>query len=303
MEPRRLLTFRAVAQRRSFSQAARELALSQPSVSQQVAALERELGTRLLDRRPGGLKLTHAGAVLLEHADAVAERLELAAAQLAEIAGSERTTLRLGTFPTALASLVPAAIARLEGARVIVEEGAAQALPERVRSGDLHLVVTFQDAAEPRREHAGLERRDLMRETFRVALAPGHPLAERDAVALADLAGEGWTAPSADGIIVRTCRAAGFEPRIASITRDQLAIRALVERGLAVTLVPALLADAFQDVPLRPLADATPERDVYALLPPGGRHPLAGAALAALEAAVAERPVPAALIAPANGGH
>ena len=292
MEPRRLLTFRAVARRRSFSQAARELALSQPSVSQQVAALERELGTRLLDRRPGGLKLTQAGAVLLEHADAIAERLELAGAQLAEIARSERTTLRLGTFPTALASLVPAAIARLEGARVIVEEGASQALPERVRSGELHLAVAFQDAAEPRREHAGLERRDLMRETFRVALAPGHPLAERETVALADLAGEGWTAPSADGIIVRTCRAAGFEPRIASITRDQLAIRALVERGLAVTLVPALLADAFHDVPLRPLADATPERDVYALLPPGGRHPLAGVALEALEAAVAERPPP-----------
>ena len=294
MEPRRLLTFRAVAHRRSFSQAARELALSQPSVSQQVAALERELGTRLLDRRPGGLKLTGAGSVLLEHADAVAERLDLAAAQLAEIAGSERTTLRLGTFPTALASLVPVAIARLEGARVIIEEGASQTLPERVRSGHLHLAVTFQDAAEPRREHAGLERRDLMRETFRVALAPGHPLAERDVVALADLAGEGWTAPSADGIIVRSCRAAGFEPRIASITRDQLAIRALVERGLAVTLVPALLADAFHGVPLRPLADATPERDVYALLPPGGRHPLAAAALEALEAAVAERPGPAA---------
>ena len=104
MDPRRLLTYRAVAHRRSFSQAARDLALTQPSVSQQVAALERELGTRLLDRRPGGLKLTPAGAVLLEHADAVAERLELAGAQLAEIAGSERTTLRLGTFPTALAT-------------------------------------------------------------------------------------------------------------------------------------------------------------------------------------------------------
>ena len=115
MEPRRLLTFRAVAHRRSFSQAARELALSQPSVSQQVAALERELGTRLLDRRPGGLKLTHAGAVLLEHADAVAERLDLAAAQLAEIAGSERTTLRLGrSRPRSRASCRP----RSRGSRV-----------------------------------------------------------------------------------------------------------------------------------------------------------------------------------------
>ena len=75
---------------------------------------------------------------------------------------------------------------------------------------------------------------------------------------------------------MRACRAAGFEPRLASITRDQLAIRALVARGLAVTLVPSLLADVFRDLPLRPLAGASPERDVYALLPPGGRHPLAG---------------------------
>ena len=111
MDPKRLLTVRAVARRRSFSQAARELSLSQPSVSQQVAALERELGARLLERRPGGLRLTRPGAVLLEHADAIAERLGLATAQLAEIAGAERTTLRLGAFPTALASLVPAAVA------------------------------------------------------------------------------------------------------------------------------------------------------------------------------------------------
>jgi DNA-binding transcriptional LysR family regulator len=282
MDPRRLLTYRAVARLRSFSQAARELALTQPSVSQQVAALERELGTRLLDRRPGGLKLTHAGAVLLEHADAVAERLELAQTQLAEIAREARTTLRLGAFPTALASLVPAAVARLGGARVIVEEDSAAALRERVRSGELHLVLTFQDAARPREEPAGLERRDLMREAFRVALAPGHPLAKREKVVLAELADAEWTAPSPDGIIVRSCRAAGFEPRMTAITRDQLAIRALVERGLAVTLVPALLAGAFAGVPLRPLADVNPERDVFALLPPGGRHPLAEPALEAL---------------------
>jgi DNA-binding transcriptional LysR family regulator len=286
MDARRLLTFRAVAHLRSFSQAARELSLSQPSVSQQVAALERELGARLLDRRPGGLRLTRAGSVLLEHADAIAERLGLADAQLAEIAGSERTTLRIGAFPTALASLVPAAVAQLEGARVIVEEGPSERLGERVRSGDLHLAVTFQDAAEPRREHPGLERRDLLREEFLIVLAHSHPLADRDAVGLAELAGDGWTAPSADGIIVRSCRAAGFEPRLTSITRDQLAIRALVARGLAVTLVPSLLAEAFRDLPLRPLAGGSPRRDVYLLLPPGGRHPLTGAAVAALAAAV-----------------
>ena len=171
---------------------------------------------------------------------------------------------------------------------MIVEEGASGALAERVRSGDLHLAVTFQDAAKARREHAGLERRDLLREKFLVALPPDHPLAGGGAVELSELAGEDWTAPSAGGIVVRACRAAGFEPRLSSITRDQLAIRALVMRGLAVALVPSMLAEAFRDrdVALRPLARASPERDVYALLPPGGRHPLAGAAFAALAAAL-----------------
>src|SRR5215208_5170449 len=134
MDARRLLTFRAVARERSFSRAARSLALSQPSVSQQVAA----------------------------------------------IAGAERSTLLLGAFPTALASLVPRAVARLAarspGARIVVEEGTTDVLTERVRSGALHLAVTFQDAAAPPRAPADLERRHLLRESFLVALAPDHRL-------------------------------------------------------------------------------------------------------------------------------
>ena len=286
MDPKRVLTFRAVAHQRSFTRAARELALSQPSVSHQVAALEHEIGARLLDRRPGGLELTPAGTLLLEHADAIAVRFDLAALQLAEIADDERTLLRIGAFPTALAGLVPSAVARLRarhpGARVTVDEGAADELPARVRSGELHVAVGSQDAALPRRDYEGIERRDLLREPFLVALAPEHELARQDAVRLSDLADEDWTAAYTDGLIVRACRAAGFEPRLVSLTRDQLAIRALITRGLAVTLAPRLLADAFTGTALRPIADEGPERDVYALLPPGSRHPLAHPMLAAL---------------------
>src|SRR3954465_6402743 len=142
MDPRRLLTFRAVARERSFSAAARELALTQPAVSQQVAALERELGAKLLVREPGGVTPTHAGSVLLEHADAVAERLELARAPLAGIAGEPRLRVRIGAFPSALAAMVPRAVARLRervpGAEATVEEGGTEALAERVRRGRLH---------------------------------------------------------------------------------------------------------------------------------------------------------------------
>jgi DNA-binding transcriptional LysR family regulator len=299
MDPRRVLTFRAVAHERSFSRAARVLSLTQPAVSQQVAGLEAEIGTRLLDRQPGGLRLTPAGEVLLAHADAVAERLELAGIQLAELAQAARTRLRIGAFPTALAGLVPAAVARVRaaapGAEVLVAEGTTDDLAERVRRGGLHLAVSFQDAARPRRTHEGLVRRDLMREDFLVALAPEHPLAARPSVRIADLADENWTAPSTDGMVVRACREAGFEPRLVSLTRDQLAIRALVRRGLAVTLAPGLLAEAFVGVALRTIAGtAAPHRDVYVLQPEGGRHPLAAAAVAALEETAAELASPGA---------
>src|SRR5215218_10187829 len=130
LEPRRLLTFREVAHRGSFSRAAEALALTQPAVSQQVAALERQLGIRLLDRGPGGPAPTEAGAVLLDHADAIAERLAQADAQLAELVTAERELLRVGAFPSALGSIVPTAIARLHAERPDLQieavEGSAQ---------------------------------------------------------------------------------------------------------------------------------------------------------------------------------
>jgi DNA-binding transcriptional LysR family regulator len=121
-----------------------------------------------------------------------------------------------------------------------------------------------------------------------VALAPDHRLADRSEVRIADLSEDDWTAALTDGLIVSACRAAGFEPNLVSITRDQLAIRALIARGLAVTLAPQLLAEAFRDLALRPIAGKGPARDVYALLPPGGRHPLVAPTLEALDATAAE---------------
>src|SRR3954451_6247141 len=241
MDSRRVLTFRAVAHERSFSRAARTLALSQPSVSNQVAALEREIGARLLEREPGGLRLTREGEILLEHADAIAERFQLASEQLAAAAQGQRARLRIGAFPTALGAFVPDAIARVRKeyphAKVTVDEGTND-LAARIRSGELHLAVGFQDAAEPRDTPSGVERRDLLREHFRVALAPDHPMAGRPQIRLADLRDEDWTAAVPDGLIVRACRHAGFEPNLVSLTHDQLAIRALVRCDLAVTSSP-----------------------------------------------------------------
>src|SRR4051812_7357690 len=114
MDPRRVLTFRAVARERSFSRAARALALSQPSVSNQVGALERELGARLLERGRGGLARTPGGEFLLEPAAASAERRQLADTQIAAAAQGRRPRLGMGPSPPALAGLVPAALERVQ---------------------------------------------------------------------------------------------------------------------------------------------------------------------------------------------
>jgi DNA-binding transcriptional LysR family regulator len=282
LDPRRVLTFREVAHLGSFSRAADALNLTQPAVSQQVAALERQLGARLLDRGPGGLTLTPAGELLLEHADVVSDRLELASGQLDELVAERAHHLRVGAFPSALATRVPRALARLrDGVKADVAEGTMESLAEDVSSGELHVAVCFQDHAQPRREPEGTERVDLEEEPFCAMLPLGHPLAGKPDLRLADLAGETWVAPSRSGLIVRACEQAGFTPVIRYVSRDPLANRGLVAAGLAVSITPAQLAVEFHGIAVEPVGDG-PSRDVYALLPAAGATPLAQAFVAAL---------------------
>lgn len=281
LDPRRLLTFRAVARAGSFSAAARELSLTQPAVSQQVAALERELGARLLVRGPGGLTLTDAGAVALEHGEALAERLALADAQLAEL-GDDEGALRVGAFPSALATLVPAAIAALVPRRVEAGEGTTDELAVGVADGSLHVAICFQDADDPPREHPGLRRHELLEEPFVALVGPGHRLADRRTLRVRELADDPWTAPSARGILHAACVAAGFEPDLRFITRDVLAIRAVIAADLAVTLTPRLIAGHLDGVHAIPLRDDPPRRALYALTPRTGTTAAARDFLSAL---------------------
>ena len=293
MDPKRILTFRAVAQERSFSRAAKQLWISQPSVSQQVALLEREIGTKLIDRGAGGFRLTEAGETLLVHADAIADRLELATTQLGELQHELRAELQLGAFPTALAAFVPSAVMLLRqrepGLRVRVEEVTPSNLASRFSRGNLHIAVSYQDTTQARRELDGAERVDLLQDTFWLALPTRHRLAGGSSpLALEALADEDWIVPSADGFVVKACRAAKFEPRIVSVTADPLAMRGLVAQGLAIAMIPSLLSQAYAGIALRPLAGPVPTRDVFALLPPGGRHPLAHEVVKALLDTAAE---------------
>jgi DNA-binding transcriptional LysR family regulator len=294
LDPRRLLTFREVARQGSFSRAADALALSQPAVSQQVSALERELGATLLVRGRTGTVVTPAGELLLAHADALAARLELADAQMDELAAGERATLRVGSVPSALATIVPAAAVALRAREpdldIAIEEGTIDELEAAVQNGSLHVAVCWQDARADRRELEGLRRTDLAEEPMVAVLADDHRLASRRQIALDELADEPWMAPESEGLFVEACRAAGFEPNIAILTRDPLAARAIAAAGLAISLTPRLLAGL--DLPgivTRPLRGIAPRRALYAIAPAQGAHPLAREFTDELAAALSPR--------------
>jgi DNA-binding transcriptional LysR family regulator len=281
------MTFRAVAHARSFSRAAEQMSLTQPSVSHQIALLETEIGVRLLDRGRGGLRLTEAGAVLLEHADHVAWRLELADAQLASLAGQRREHIRLGAFPTALASFVPSAVARLRLAhddlRVRLGEVTPSKLEARLLGGDFDVAISYQDATTERREIRGAERIDLMPDTFLIGLPPEHRLAGPTApISVKELAEDDWILASTEGFLVQACREAGFDPRVVAITSEPLATRGLILRGIGVGWVPSLLVGDYDGVAIRPVKERIRRRDIYALLPPGDRHPRARQVIDAL---------------------
>src|SRR4051812_23049264 len=290
LDPRRLLTFRAVAREGSFSRAAAALHRSQPAVSHQVAALERELGTALLVRGRTGAAPTPAGELLLLHADALAARLDLAGTQMDALAAESRRRLRVGGFPTALATIVPAAAAALRAVEpdldVSVAEGTVAELADGVRAGRLDAAVGWHDAAAAPEGDDGLRLVELATEPFEAVLPAAHRLADRKRIALRDLADETWMAPERDGMLVRACREAGFEPRIAIVTRDPLAARAIAAAGLAVSLTPRLMARvALPGIVTVPLRGPAPRRALHALLPPAGAHPLAGALVDELRAA------------------
>src|SRR3954452_19350969 len=111
LDVKRLRVLREVASQGSFSAAADALSYTQSAVSQQIAALEREAGTTLVERRARGVHLTQAGRALVVHADAILARLSAAERELESIAGLHGGHLRLVAFPSAAASLMPVAIA------------------------------------------------------------------------------------------------------------------------------------------------------------------------------------------------
>jgi DNA-binding transcriptional LysR family regulator len=297
---RLLSVFREVATRGSFSEAAVALSFTQPAISQQIARLERQLGTRLLIRDARGVTVTPAGEVLLRHAEAVMEQLRQAEAEVQAVAGVARPRLRVGAFPSAAASIMPPALAALRAAHPAAEVSmrvieAPEAL-DALRTGELDVAMVLDSELTPLDLAAGIEAVPVLVDPLLVALPYSHRLAGRSSVSLADLRDEEWMVCGVGGtcadsnVILRACREAGFAPKIGFDSDDYAAIMGMVASGMGVALIPSLaLVSARDDIAIRPLRGAAPTRRIRAAVAADRPSALADALLETLRAAGSER--------------
>jgi DNA-binding transcriptional LysR family regulator len=270
----------------SISAAAGVLGYTQSAVSQQLVALEREVGLPLVDRSQRPLRSTRAGALLRPHVERVLAALGGAEAELEDLRGGTGR-LRLAAFPSALSSFVPAAVRDLRRAHsqlvVQVLQLETHEAVERLRGGgaDLAVVHYMPGVAVP--ETAGLQRRSLLVDHLYVVLPEGHRLARRDAVSIADLEAEPLILPRRDtpagrfrSVVEHLCAQAGFAPRVAYELDDLPAVQAFVATGIALVPMHGLILTTLPPgATARPLTERPAgSRTIEALAPAAARTPV-----------------------------
>lgn len=273
LDLKRLLVFREVARRGSFSEAADALNYSQPAVSHHVSRLELELGAKLVQRgNRAGVTLTDVGRVLLVEAEALLDRAADAEQALAAVLRTQEERVRLGAFATASATIVAWAISAFRrsspGVHLSLREGEAHDTLEALRLRQIDIGLVFDDPRHPLPGGEALKLSYGFDDPMLLALPDRHPLAERSAIALESLRREQWIEGAGEEtpcslMLIAACAEAGFRPEIAFNSGNFQVVGQLVASGVGVALVPWLALQAPPaGVAIRPLAGTTPHRRI-----------------------------------------
>lgn len=250
MQFQQLQYFVAVAETRHFTRAADLVHVAQPSLSQQIKALERELGADLFLRARGNITLTDAGEALLPLARRILADADTARHEVQELVQLRGGRVRLGATPSLCTGLLPDVLRafhdRYPGIRLLIEEGGSHDLVRELARGalDLALVVLPLPTPSPALTTVELLREDLVVVSSPEAPAPGGP--GRRTVRIADLEGErlvmfrhGYDLRE---LTVAACRAQGFEPDFAVEGGEMDAVLGFVRAGLGLAVVPRMVA-------------------------------------------------------------
>jgi DNA-binding transcriptional LysR family regulator len=269
---RRLGYFVAVAEELSFTRAARRLHMAQPPLSQQIALLEKEIGTPLFDRSRRTIRLTAAGAALLPEARRLLTDLDETVRMVRSVGEGTVGRLTVGFVPSAMGGVLPDLLRGFRATHPAVEltlrEMAPDALLRAVHDRRLDLAVLYLPVSDP-----DLDQRRLASEELLLALPEAHPAAAARAISLADVAEEPFVlterhdVPGLHAAVTTLFADAGVTPRIAQ--RGVWLIQTvlgLVAAGTGLAVVPSSAAALRRHgVVLRPLSDAAPRLEVAAI--------------------------------------
>ncbi|MEU3465071.1 LysR substrate-binding domain-containing protein [Streptomyces sp. NPDC006733] len=279
LDVRRMQVLRAVVTSGSVTAAAVNLGYTPSAVSQQVAALEKQAGTALLERFGRGVRPTAAGLLLTEHAALISRNVAEAETALADLRAGRTGQLSIRYFATAGATLVAPAVARLRaehpGVRIDLrlDDGEeAPASPEsgplaEVRQGRADVAIVVHPRGEP---SPGVRLVHLLDDPYRAVLPRGHRLAAKKTLDLGELAdepwvGNEWPAGPCLASVVDACAAAGFSPDFVVESKDHTTAQGFIAAGLGVGLMPTLgLGHRHPGVVVRRVRGPEPVRSVHA---------------------------------------
>ena len=283
MDSRRLQVLRALADHGTVRAAAEALHLTPSAVSQQLNALESEVGQPLLSRRGRRVLLTAAGELLAGHANTVLAELQRAEATLAACAAGAVGRVEVASFSSAITQVVAPAIAALRTqaprVTVLVRDAEGHDSLNLLLGGDIDVAISMEYSSTLRADASRVTRYPLYAEPFDVVLPPGHELGEQVAVALTALRDEEWISPlpgnPCRSVAQTSCEDAGFAPHTTHTSDDYNAVVALVAAGTGVALVPRTAIGQGHDVMVRPVSGQPPTRRVFAAVQHGREdHPL-----------------------------
>jgi DNA-binding transcriptional LysR family regulator len=252
IELRHLRYFVAVAEELHFRRAAERLHMSQPPLSQQIAALEREIGAELLVRSRRRVELTPAGARLLEDARRILASVDSAVAAVARVAAGEEGRLAVGFVGSAMYGAFPGIV------RAFRDRHPDVALELRELSTADQLAALHDGRVQvgvvrPPETDSDLATLEIASERVVAALPAGHPLAARERLRLRDLAGEPFvamdqrTAPGLRARLIEARGELGGAPEIVQETSEMQTLIGLVATGLGVSLVPGSVSALARD--------------------------------------------------------
>ncbi|XEC92682.1 LysR family transcriptional regulator [Paenibacillus tarimensis] len=256
MELRQLHYVVQIAAEKNFSRAAEKLHIAQPSLSQQLSKLEKEIGVLLFRRTTNSVELTHAGSVFVEKAQSILDHVEQLKQEMDDIAHMRKGKLVVGSLPITGAHLLPLFLPVFQDKYpeieiVLVEESSSR-LEQLTASGQTDLSLLSLPLQEP-----SLAWVPLIEEEICLAVPPQHRLAVEQenrrqrpsaAIKIEELSREPFIVlKKGQGfrqITLDLCRTAGFEPRIVFESGNIETVQSLVAAGMGIAFVPMMVSRA-----------------------------------------------------------